>query len=327
MKIQAYAAEKAKGRLEPFTYDAEIGEHDVLVRVQFCGICHSDVHLADGDWGEVYPLVPGHEVVGEVVDLGMGVRRLRRGARVGVGWQCDSCGDCEWCKAHEEVLCATHKATCMGHHGGFADHVVANERFAIPLPAGLDGAAAAPLMCGGATVYTPLREWSREGSRVAVVGIGGLGHLALQFASKMGRHVTAISTRADKEAEARSFGAHEFLVGTPEPGRYDAILNTAHATMDMDAYVAALRPKGAFVQLGVGSEPLAINAFGLIPTYKKVAGSAIGHPGVIREMLDFAAKHGVAAKVQVLPMSAVNEALELTRKNRARYRVVLQAGA
>jgi uncharacterized zinc-type alcohol dehydrogenase-like protein len=327
VKIQAYAAHEAKGQLDPFTYDAEVGEHDVVVKVQYCGICHSDVHLADGDWGPVFPLVPGHEVVGEVVDLGGKVTLLRKGMRVGVGWQCDSCGGCEWCNSHEEVLCATHKATCMGHHGGFADHVVANERFALPIPSGLDGASAAPLLCGGATVYTPLREYAREGSRVAVVGIGGLGHLALQFASKMGCRVAAISTSEDKEAEAKAFGAHEFLVGAPAPGSYDVIVNTVHAALDMDAYVAALRPKGIFVQVGASGEPMAISAMGLIPGYKKVAGSAIGHPGVIREMLDFAAKSGVAAKVQVLPLSSVNDALELTRKNKARYRVVLQAGA
>ena len=327
MRIQGYAAQEAKGRLEPFAYDADLGDHDVLVKVRYCGICHSDVHLADGDWGPVYPLVPGHEVVGEVVDLGGKVTLLRKGMRVGVGWQCDSCCGCEWCHSHEEVLCATHKATCMGHHGGFADHVVANERFALPIPSGLDGASAAPLLCGGATVYTPLREYAREGSRVAVVGIGGLGHLALQFASKMGCRVAAISTTASKEAEARAFGTHEFLVGAPAPGSYDVIVNTVHAALDMDAYVAALRPKGVFVQVGAAGEPMAISAMGLIPGYKKVAGSAIGHPGVIREMLDFAAKHGVAAKVQVLPLSSVNEALELTRKNKARYRVVLQAGA
>jgi alcohol/geraniol dehydrogenase (NADP+) len=327
MRIQAYAAEKAKGRLEPFTYDAELGEHDALVKVQYCGICHSDVHLADGEWGQVFPLVPGHEVVGEVMEVGRGCRQVRKGMRVGVGWQCDSCGSCEWCDAHEEVLCAGNKATCMGHHGGFADHVVVNERFAFPLPDGLDGASAAPLLCGGATVYTPLREYTREGGRVAVVGIGGLGHLALQFASKMGRHVTAVSTRADKKAEAVALGAHEFLVGTPKPESFDVIVNTAHATMDMDAYLAALRPKGVFVQLGVGSEAMKINAFPLIGGHKKVAGSAIGHPGVIREMLGFAAKHGVAARVQVMPLAAVNEALEITRRNEARYRVVLRAGA
>jgi alcohol/geraniol dehydrogenase (NADP+) len=327
MKVHAYAARAARGRLEPFTYDAVVGDHDVLVKVQYCGICHSDVHLADGDWGEVFPLVPGHEVVGEVVDAGKGVTRLPKGTRVGVGWQCDSCGSCEWCGAHEEVLCAGNKATCSGHFGGFADHVVANERFAIPLPDGLDGSSAAPLLCGGATVYTPIREYAKEGSRVAVIGIGGLGHLALQFASRRGCRVTAISTRADKKAEAEAFGAHDFLVGAPTPGSFDVILNTSHAPMEMDSFVAALRPKGVFVQLGAVGEPMKIGAFPLIGGYRKVAGSAIGHPGVIREMLDFAAKRGVAAKVQVMPLAAVNEAMDLTRRNKARYRVVLQAGA
>ncbi len=327
MRIHAYAAQEAKGRLEPFTFDAEVGDHDVVVKVEYCGICHSDVHLADGDWGPVFPLVPGHEVVGEIVDAGRKVSLVGRGMRVGVGWQCDSCGDCEWCDAHEEVLCPAHKATCMGHHGGYADYVVANERFAVPIPHGLDGASVAPLLCGGATVYTPLREYAGAGSRVAVVGIGGLGHMALQLASRMGCRVTAISTSAGKEAEARALGAHDFVVGKPAAGSYDVILNTALAAMDMDAYLGALRPKGVFVQLGAAAEPLAIGAMGLIPGNKRVAGSAIGHPGVIREMLGLAARHGVAAKVQVMPMSQVNEALDVTRRNTARYRVVLKAGA
>lgn len=179
MKIQAYAAREPRGILQAFEYDAEPKENEVLVRVTHCGICHSDVHLVDGDWGEFFPLVPGHEVIG-TVEKGTG---FARGTRVGIGWQCASCGQCEWCKAGKEVVCAEHLGTCMGHHGGFAGHVIAQNRFVFPIPAELESTSAAPLLCGGATVYTPLKLYGRPGARVAVIGIGGLGHPAIQYPS------------------------------------------------------------------------------------------------------------------------------------------------
>jgi uncharacterized zinc-type alcohol dehydrogenase-like protein len=320
MKIQGFAAGAAKGRLEPFEYDAEPRWDEVLVRITHCGICHSDVHLADGDWGDFFPLVPGHEVVGEV-ERG---RDLEPGTRVGVGWQCGSCGTCEWCQAGKEVVCPDNLATCMGHYGGFASHVIAQSRFVFPLPAGLDSAATAPLFCGGATVYTPLRQFGDPGARVAVIGIGGLGHLAVQFAGRMGYEVTAVSTREDKEAEARSYGASHFLVGDPGPRSFDLILNTTTVNLDMTLWTEALRPEGTFVQLGAAPEPLEVGAFPLIMGYRSVAGTGIAHPNVLQEMLEFSAKHGVEAKVQVLPMSDCNEAMAITRSGSARYRIVLE---
>jgi uncharacterized zinc-type alcohol dehydrogenase-like protein len=306
--------------LQPFAYDPPpLAPGEVEIAIHYCGICHSDVHLVDGDWGDFFPLVPGHEIIGTVV-AGEGVPV---GTRVGVGWQCGSCGTCEWCAEGEERLCAANQATCMGRYGGFADRIRVDHRFAIPIPDGLEGASAAPLLCGGITVFTPLCRYAREGSRVAVVGIGGLGHLGLRFAAAMGCEVTAISTRPDKEKEARGFGAHHFLIGDPPPGAFDLILNTAHFAPRMDVYLQALRPKGVFCQLGAAAEPLVVPSFGLIVGSKTVSGSAIGSPGGIAEMLRFAALHGIGAQVEVMPMERCNEALDRTRRNQARYRMVL----
>jgi uncharacterized zinc-type alcohol dehydrogenase-like protein len=320
MKIHAFAAMEAEGLLSPFEYEAEPESDEVLVKVTHCGICHSDVHLADGDWGEFFPLVPGHEIVGEVVK-GPG---FAPGTRVGVGWQCSSCGTCEWCKAGKDVVCAEHLGTCMGHHGGFASHVIAQDRFVFPLPQELDSASAAPLFCGGATVYTPLKLYARAGTRVAVIGIGGLGHLAVQFAAKMDCDVTAVSTRPGKEAEARSYGASHFLLGEPPARSFDLVLNTSTANMNMEFWLEALRPEGVFVQLGAAPEPLAVAAFPLILGFRSVTGTGVAHPIVLQEMLEFAARHGVEAQVQVMPMDQCNEAMEVTRSGSARYRVVLE---
>lgn len=320
MLVHGWAAHAAKAPLVPFDYEpAPLTHNQVEVAISHCGICHSDVHVVDGDWGDGFPVVPGHEIVGTVVD-GDGIPL---GTRVGVGWQCGSCGTCEWCQAGEERLCPANQATCVGNYGGFADRIRVDCRFAVPIPDGLDSAAAAPLLCGGITVYTPLRRYARKGSRVAVVGIGGLGHLGLRFAAAMGCEVTAISTRPDKEGEARGFGAHHFVIGNPPAAAFDVILNTAHFAPNMETYLQALRPKGVFCQLGAAPKPLVVSSFGLIIGSKTVSGSAIGSPGEIAEMLRFAATHGVGAQVEVLPMERCNEALDRTRRNQARYRMVL----
>ena len=321
MRIHGYAAKVAGGALEPFEYEAEPATaDDVLVEVTHCGICHSDVHLVDGDWGDFFPLLPGHEVVGEVVKGG----GLEPGTRVGIGWQCGSCGICEWCEKDKEVLCEQQVATCMGHFGGFASHVIAQDRFVFPLVQGLESASAAPLLCGGATVYTPLQEFGHPGAKVAVVGVGGLGHLAIQFAHRMGCDVTAVSRTADKKVEAETHGASSFLTGTPASKSYDLVLNTTTANLDMEIWTEALRPEGVFVQLGAAPEPLEVSSFALITQSRMVKGSAVAHPKVLQEMLDFAGNHGVKAQVQTMPMTECNEALEVTRSGRARYRVVLE---
>ena len=320
MTIQAYAAHQAKARLEPFEYEpAPLAADEVEVAITHCGICHSDVHLVDGDWGEHFPCVPGHEVVGTVV----AGSALAAGTRVGIGWQRGSCGRCEYCLGGEEELCPSSQATCQDNFGGFADRIRVQARFAVPLPGALDSAAAAPLLCGGVTVYSPLRRHAERGMRVGVIGIGGLGHLGLQFARAMGCEVTAFSSRPDKEEEARSFGAHHFVSGKPAKRSLDLILNTAHALPQLPAFLSSLRPKGVFCQLGAASDPLEIPAFFLIGGRHSVTGSAIGSPGMIAEMLDLAARGGIAAKVEPAPMREANAALDRTRRNLARYRMVL----
>ncbi|MFH1176918.1 MAG: NAD(P)-dependent alcohol dehydrogenase [Acidobacteriota bacterium] len=320
MKIHAYAASRPRARLEAFDYEpGPLGAGEIEIAISHCGICHSDVHLVDGDWGDVFPVVPGHEIIGTVV-AGDG---FAPGQRVGVGWQRGSCGQCEWCAAGEEELCPASQATCMGNFGGFADRVRAKAPFVIPIPAELQSETAAPLLCGGITVYSPLKRYAGAGARVGVIGIGGLGHLALQLARAMGCEVTAFSRLADKEADAHRFGAHHFSTGLPAPRSLDLVLNTAHAVANMDAFLTGLRPRGVFCQLGAAPEPLVVPAMHLIMGRRTVCGSAIGSPGAIREMLALAARGGVKALAEVVPMSTADEALDRTRRNSARYRMVL----
>jgi uncharacterized zinc-type alcohol dehydrogenase-like protein len=322
--IKALAVMEAAGKLQPFEYQEEVGETDVLVRVTHCGICHSDVHLIDGEWGDVYPLVPGHEIVGVVEKVGAGVHSTQIGDRVGIGWQCDSCGACDQCIDHKEVFCKDNQATCMGHFGGFAEHVVADARFVIPLPEALTSASAAPLLCGGATVFTPIDQYTKPGDSVAVIGIGGLGHLAIQIAKAKGCSVTAISQSPDKEAMARELGADDFAPA-PATNAYDLILNTAHVNMPMKEYLAALRPNGTFVQLGIAPDPMIIEDItNLVDGNKRIAGSAIAHPDKIRELLNLASVHKIDATVQVMNMSDADAGVELTRSNKARFRIVLE---
>jgi len=331
MSFHAHAAHSQKSALKPFVYEpAPLGPHDVEIRISHCGICHSDVHLVDGDWGMgSYPMVPGHEIVGTVAALGPEVRHLEAGARVGVGWQRGACLACDSCIVGDENLCASNVATCVSNYGGFADRIRLDGRFAFPIPESLASENAAPLLCAGATVYSPLRRWVKPSMRVGVVGIGGLGHLALQFARAMGCEVTAISSTPDKEDEARSFGAHRFLATreakalSSAASSLDFILSTVFVTPDWDALLGALRPNGVLCLVGATSEPLPVQAFALLVGQKSVTGSAIGGRPAIREMLSFAARHGVAAKTQVRPLAEADAALGDVRKGRARYRIVL----
>ncbi len=320
MDVHAWAARHAGDRLQPFDYDPGPRRDDeVEIAISHCGICHSDVHLVDGDWGDVFPVVPGHEIIGTVVD-GPG---FAAGARVGVGWQRSSCGACSWCRSGEETLCEQRQATCMGHYGGFADRIRVDRRFVFAIPPALDSAGAAPLLCGGITVFAPLRRHAVPGMRVGVIGIGGLGHLALQFAAALGCDVTAFTTSPDKEDAARAFGAHHVETGPPAPSSLDLVLNTAHATPMLEAHLWGLRPKGTFCQLGAPPAPMPVPSLPLVVGQRCVCGSAVGDPAVIREMLEFAAAHGIEAAVETAPLADADAALARTRLNGARYRMVL----
>ena len=316
----------------PFRYEpGELAPAEVEIAVTHCGICHSDIHLISNDWGiSQYPFIPGHEVVGTVAAVGANVRSLKPGQRVGLGWEANSCGECEWCLQGLENLCAASEPTCVHRHGGYADRVRANARFVIPIPDALESENAAPLLCGGITVYTPLRSHGvNPSSRVGVVGIGGLGHLAVQFARAFGAEVTAFSTSVAKEDEARALGAHRF-VNTRESkamkevaGSLDFIVSTINADQDWGVYLQALRPTGTLCFVGVPPSPVAIHAFPLIAGMRSVTGNPIGSPYRLKEMLDVAARHGVKAQTERFAMAKANEAIEKVKKNKVRYRAVL----
>ena len=333
MTVKCFAAKGPREVLVPFSYElGALGPHEVLISVSHCGICRSDVHLIDNDWGiSQYPLVPGHEIVGRVETIGTEVENLDVGTRVGIGWQSGACLECEWCASGRDNLCPDNRATCVGRYGGFADTVIADSRYAFPIPDGLTSENAAPLMCGGITVYSPLSFNNvRPHMKVGVVGVGGLGHLALQFANAFGCEVTAFSSSPSKEAEARVLGADRF-VNSADPGQLEAeagtqdfLIVTANVDLDWQAYVNVLRPGGHLCFVGAVPHPIQIHAMSLIVGAKSLSGSPIGGRKSIAEMLDFSARHGIEAQVEVMPMYQVNEALDKVRANQARYRIVLR---
>jgi uncharacterized zinc-type alcohol dehydrogenase-like protein len=331
-EIQGLAVHAAGAHLLPYKYDAgKLGEDEVEVKISHCGVCHSDVHLIDNDWGfSKYPFIPGHEIVGTVTQIGSKVKGRTVGERVGIGWQADSCGICEWCRTGNEHLCPQSQPTCVGRNGGYADAIRVNWKFAVPVPEVLESENVAPLLCGGITVYSPLRNLGvRPSSRVGIIGIGGLGHLGLQFARAFGAEVTAFSTSKDKEAEALTLGANHF-VNTRETnamkkiaGSFDVLISTVNADQDWGGYVTALRPKGTLCMVGVPPSPMALQAFALVGGQKSVCGSPTGSPTDLAEMLDVAARHSVKAVTERFAMDKANEAVAKVKKNQVRYRAVL----
>lgn len=334
MTIKAYAAIQAKSPLVPYTYQEKpLGPHDVRVKISHCGVCHSDVHLVDNDWGfSSYPLVAGHEVIGTIEALGSSVTHLSAGQRVGIGWASGACMECEFCMRGDDNLCVRAQATAVGREGGFGEALTVDSRFAFPIPDPITSENAAPLLCGGITVYAPLRVYGVTPSmKVGVIGIGGLGHLALQFARAWGCEVTAFSSSADKAEEARAFGAHHFVSSVDQAAMesrknsLDFIISTVHADLDWNAYLNLLRPDGKLCFVGVPQSQIQIGAFGLIAGRRSICGNPTGSRHQIHEMLAFAARHGIEAKTEVLPMSEINAALDRVRSNKARYRMVLKA--
>ncbi len=278
MTIQAYAAKEAGAQLQPFTYDpGALGSEEVEIDVQYCGICHSDVSIVDNDWGvSQYPVVPGHEVVGTVAAVGDAVQNLAIGEQVGLGWFSSSCMSCEWCLSGDHNLCNDSEQTIVGRYGGFADKVRAHQNWVFRLPEGLNPETAGPLFCGGITVFNPIVQLDIKGSdRVGVIGIGGLGHIALQFLKAWGCEVTAFSGSADKEGEARSLGAHHFVNSRDSEAvkalknSFDVILSTVNGDLDWETYMAALRPRGRLHFLGVPPNPIAVQMFSFSVQDKK----------------------------------------------------------
>jgi len=344
-RTPAYAAASAKAPLAPFSVDRRPpGPRDVAIDVLFCGVCHSDIHQARDEWGgSIFPMVPGHEIVGRVRQVGAEVTRFKAGDLAGVGCMVDSCRACDPCRRDLEQFCEkgaafTYNGTEMDRktptYGGYSAHVVVEERFTLRLPAGLDPAAAAPLLCAGITTYSPLRQWGcKQGDRVGVVGLGGLGHMAVKLAASMGAEVTMLSTSRAKEADARRLGAHEFAVTSDKAtfqrlaGRFDIIVDTISAPHDYNAHLGMLRLRGTMVVVGVPPEPAPVAAFSLISGNKRLAGSLIGGIAETQEMLDYCAAHRIASDVEVIPIQGINQAYERMLKGDVRYRFVVDAAS
>ncbi len=331
--IKAYAATEPGGELKPFEYDPGALDPDhVEIDVSHCGICHSDLSMLDNSWGMTqYPLVPGHEVAGTVSAVGVDVTTLKPGDRVGLGWHAGYCLSCSCCLEGDHNLCGDSQSTIVGRHGGFADKVRAQATSVVKLPEGVDLASAGPLFCGGITVFNPLVQFDVQPTdRVAVVGIGGLGHMALKFLNAWGCHVTAFTSSEDKRTEALELGAHE-TINSRDPaaleaaaGQFDLILSTVNVKLDWNAYVAALRPRGRLHFVGATLEPLDLGAMSLIMGQRSISGSPVGSPATIARMLDFAARHGIEPRIETFPMQKVNEALAHLKSGKARYRIVLE---
>lgn len=331
--VHAYAATVSGADLEPFTYElGAIGPEQVDIKVEYCGICHSDLAMLHNHWGmTAYPFVPGHEVVGTVAAKGEHVKGLEIGQRVGLGWFSASCMHCHPCLSGDQNLCGAAEQTIVGRHGGFADYVRASWEWVVPLPASLDASKAGPLFCGGITVFNPVVQFGvRPTHRVGVIGIGGLGHLALQFMNKWGCEVTAFTSSANKEAEARSMGAHHVVNSKDSTamaalaGKFDFILNTTNANLDWNAYLAALGPKGRLHTVGTVPDPIPAPAFTLITGQKSISGSPLGSPATLQDMLEFCARHNIAPVTEEFAMRDVNAALKHLHDGKARYRVVLK---
>jgi uncharacterized zinc-type alcohol dehydrogenase-like protein len=337
----SYAAPSAKAPLAPFKLERrEVGPTDVLIEIAYCGVCHSDLHQAREDWGPaLFPMVPGHEIVGHVSAVGAKVEKYKVGDRVGVGCMVDSCRTCEQCAAGEEQFCESGASmTYNGFEqdrrtmtfGGYSQRITVDQAFVVRVPEALPLDRAAPLLCAGITTYSPLKRFGcGPGRKVAVMGLGGLGHVGVRIARAMGAEVTVISTSERKRADAAELGAHDFLVSSDAKamkaaaGRFDLILDTVSAPHDLNAGLNLLRTDGTLVLVGVPEEALPVQPFAIIGRRRRLAGSLIGGIAETQEMLDFCARHGVLADIETVAMADINQAWERLLKNDVRYRFVI----
>jgi uncharacterized zinc-type alcohol dehydrogenase-like protein len=343
IKTKAYGANSKDEQLKPLAIERrEPGPLDVLIEIEFCGICHSDIHTVRSEWGPAhYPCVPGHEIVGQVLKVGKKVKRFKVGQTVGVGCFVDSCGKCKSCKSHEEQFC--EKQTVFTYNslelngqsvtmGGYSQFITVKQDYVLNIKKGLPLDRVAPLLCAGITTYSPLKKYKvKKGHKVAVVGLGGLGHMAVKIAKAMGAEVTVISTSAHKEKDAKSLGAKHFVLSQNASkmrelnGVFDLIINTVSVAHDFGLYLTCLKKDCTMVLVGVASEPNQISAFSLIGGRKNLTGSLIGGIKETQEMLDFCAKKKVFADIELIPASKINEAYERTIKNQVKYRFVVDA--
>ncbi|MBC3784793.1 NAD(P)-dependent alcohol dehydrogenase [Spirosoma utsteinense] len=339
--VKGYAAKEVGADLVPFDFERrEVGPHDVAIDILYCGVCHSDVHQVRDEWGgSMFPMVPGHEIVGRVTQVGDQVTSFKAGDLAGVGCMVDSCQKCSSCVEDQEQYCdlgnaGTYNSTEMDRktptYGGYSKNVVVTDNFVLHISEKLDLARVAPLLCAGITTYSPLRQWNiGQGHKVAVVGLGGLGHMAVKLAASMGAEVTVLSTSPKKEADAKELGAHKFVV-TKDPeamndiqNYFDFIINTVSAPLDLNAYLALLRLDGTMVLLGVPPEAPQVHAFNLIAKRRRLAGSLIGGIKETQEMLDYCAEHNIMSDVEVIPMADINTAYDRMVKGDVHYRFVI----
>ncbi|MGV9251024.1 NAD(P)-dependent alcohol dehydrogenase [Streptomyces sp. NPDC003697] len=338
--VAAYAAPAAKAPLERTTIERRaVGESDVQIDIKFAGICHSDIHQAREGWGEaIFPMVPGHEIAGVVSEVGPGVTRFQVGDRVGVGCMVDSCRECDNCKAGLEQYCAngaTMTYNGIGRdgqptHGGYSEKIVVDENYVVRIPDGLSLDVAAPLLCAGITTYSPLRHWNAgPGKKVAVLGMGGLGHMAVKIAHALGAEVTVLSQSLRKKDDGLKLGAdHYYATSDPKTfeelaGTFDLIVSTVSAPLDFGAFLSLLRTDGALVNVGAPEEPISLNLFSVIGGRKTLAGSSIGGIAETQEMLDFCAEHGIGAEIELVRAEEINEAYERVLASDVRYRFVI----
>ena len=340
--VAAYAAPAPKAPLERTTIERRaVGAHDVLIDIEFAGICHSDIHQVNEGWGEaIFPMVPGHEIAGMVVEVGSEVTRHAVGDRVGVGCMVDSCRECEFCLRGLEQYCANGNTMTYNGvdrrgdvtYGGYSRQIVVDENFVVRIPDALPLDVAAPLLCAGITLYSPLKHWGvAPGKKVAVVGLGGLGHMGVKIAAALGAEVTVLSQSLRKKDDGLKLGAHDYRA-TSDPatftelaGQFDVIVSTVSAPLDLTAYLGLLKTDGALVNVGAPEEPVSINLFGLLGGRKTLAGSMIGGIAETQEMLDFCAEHGLGAEIELIDADQVNTAYERVLSSDVRYRFVIDA--
>jgi uncharacterized zinc-type alcohol dehydrogenase-like protein len=342
LPTKAYAAPAASVPLAPFDFERrEVGPHDVLIDIAFCGVCHSDLHQVRDEWGAgIFPMVPGHEIVGRISKVGDHVKNFKVGDLAGVGCMVDSCRTCPSCQEGLEQYCettgmvgtygGTEKETGRPTYGGYSNQIVVDEKYTLKVSEKLDLARVAPLLCAGITTYSPLRQWKvGPGHKVGVMGLGGLGHMAVKLAAAMGAEVTVLSTSPGKEADAKALGAHKFVVTKDEAqlksvrNYFDFIINTVSAQLDLATYVNLLGRDGTMILLGVPTEAPHIHAFNLIGKRRRIAGSLIGGIAETQEMLDFCAEHNIMSDIELIDMKDINESYERMLKGDVKYRFVI----
>ncbi|KAA5545627.1 NAD(P)-dependent alcohol dehydrogenase [Adhaeribacter rhizoryzae] len=341
IQTRGYAAQNAENPLGPFSFARrDVGAHDVLIEILYCGVCHSDLHQVRNEWGgSIYPMVPGHEIVGRVSKVGDQVTKFKEGDFAGVGCFVDSCRTCPSCQEGLEQYCEVHNVGTYNSYeldkktptyGGYSSQIVVDEKYTLKIAPDQDMSRVAPLLCAGITTYSPLRQWQvGKGHKLGVVGLGGLGHMGVKLGASMGAEVTVLSTSPNKEADARALGAHKFLVTRDEDqlkeyrNYFDFILDTVSAPHNLDMYLSLLRRDGTMILVGAPPEPAPVSGFSLISRRKRLVGSMIGGIPETQEMLDYCAQHNILSDVEVIPIAQINEAYERMLRSDVKYRFVI----